>query len=81
MLHLTLLFSWTRDWAITKLSAIPIYNVFVMNKNEESFAIYKSGQLLLYSHLGSKSCDCIREKMDVATAPHKGDMEINEVCG
>lgn len=52
-----------------------------MNKNEESFAIYKSGQLLLSSPLGSWSCDCVREKMDVAIAPHKGDMEINEVCG
>lgn len=80
-MHSTLLFSWTRDWAITKLPAIPIYNVFVMNKNEGSFAIYKSGQLLLYSLLGSRSCDGIREKMNVAMAPHKGDMEINEVCG
>lgn len=52
-----------------------------MNKNEGSFAIYKSGQLLLYSLLGSRSCDGIREKMNVAMAPHKGDMEINEVCG
>lgn len=52
-----------------------------MNKNEESFTIYKSGQLLLYSPLGSRSCDHIRQKMDVAMAPHKGDMEINEVCG